>query len=141
MLEVVVGKQNISSACQYLSRVGLCAKDYLTRELDSSLSGGELKRIELAINLAQNKQVNIYDEPEAGIDIFSFDNLINIFKSLKSNNNITIIVSHQQKILQMADEIVVLDNGKVKHFGQSQDILPLLDNLVCKKLSQGGKNE
>ena len=141
LIEVVVGKQNLSVSCEYLSRVGLCAKDYLSREINSGLSGGELKRIELAINLAQNKQINIYDEPEAGIDIWSFDNLVNIFKSLKNNKNLTIIVTHQQKILDFADEIVVLDNGKISNYGPAKNILPSLKISVCKKLSKGGQNE
>lgn len=141
LLELAVGKQNLNTSCEYLSKVGLCAKDYLNRELNSSLSGGEHKRIELAINLAQNKKVNIYDEPEAGIDIWSFDNLVNIFKTLKNPNSLTIIVTHQQKILQMADQIVVLNNGKIENFGQANDILPLISNTVCSRLAGGGQNE
>ena len=140
LLEIAVGKHNLTTSCEYLSKVGLCAKDYLTRELDSNLSGGELKRIELAINLAQKKQINIYDEPEAGIDIWSFDNLVSIFKNLKNPQSLTLIVTHQQKILQMADQIVVLNKGKIENFGQAKHILPLLQNTVCSRLAGGENN-
>lgn len=124
----------VKCGCDYLSKVGLCAKDYLMRELDSNLSGGELKRIELAINLAENKKVNIFDEPEAGIDIWSFDGLTNIFKDLKKKNCITIIVTHQQKILEIADEIVVLNNSKLVAAGPKNKVLPTLKNEFCEKL-------
>lgn len=121
--------------CEFLSRVGLCAKDYLTRELDSTLSGGELKRIELAINLAERKKINIFDEPEAGIDIWSFEGLTSIFKSLKQEDSLTIIVTHQQKILEIADEIIVLNNGKIEKQGPTQKLISTLTNLSCKKLA------
>ncbi len=121
--------------CDFLSRVGLCAKDYLNRGLDSTLSGGELKRIELALNLAERKKINIYDEPEAGIDIWSFEGLTSIFQSLKQKDSLTIIVTHQQKILEIADEIIVLNNGKVEKQGYSKDIISSLTNFSCKKLA------
>ena len=135
MLKAVI-KENkaISCGCDYLSKVGLCAKDYLNRELDSTLSGGELKRIELAINLAERKKINIFDEPEAGIDIWSFQGLTDIFKSLRQKDNLTIIVTHQQKILEIADEIIVLKNGNVEKQGTAKDLLCALSNLQCKKL-------
>ncbi|MBQ2864123.1 MAG: ATP-binding cassette domain-containing protein [Clostridia bacterium] len=129
----------IKCGCDYLSRVGLCAKDYLNRELDSNLSGGELKRIELAIALAEGKPLNIFDEPEAGIDIWSFDNLTDLFEDLKSKNNLTIIVTHQQKILDIADQIVVLNSGKLEKVGSAQEILPTLKPQVCAKLEGGNK--
>lgn len=140
LLSVAVGKQNLKSACEILSQVGLCAKDYLKRQLDNSLSGGELKRIELAINLAQNKKINIYDEPEAGIDMWSFDNLVKIFNSKKQNDGLTIIVTHNSKILKTADMVLVLNNGKVEHFDTYKKVLPYIKNSTCKKLSGGENN-
>jgi Fe-S cluster assembly ATP-binding protein len=135
LLETAVGGElNIKCGCDYLSKVGLCAKDYLFRELDSNLSGGELKRIELAIALAENKKINIFDEPEAGIDIWSFGGLTDVFKELRNRNSMTIIVTHQQKILDIADQIVVLNSSKLDKFGDAKEILPTLHNLTCKKL-------
>lgn len=116
----------------YLLQVGLCAKNYLDRPLDDKLSGGELKRIELAMALARQGRVNIFDEPEAGIDLWSFENLTNIFSSLKNSTNI--IVSHQKKILEIADEIILLQGGRVKKVGNYEEILPLLER-------KGGKDE
>ena len=129
-------KLNFKCGCEYLSRVGLCAKDYYDRELSSSLSGGELKRIELAICLAENKKINIFDEPEAGIDIWSFGGLANVFNDLRKKGAMTIIVTHQQKILDIADEIVVLNSSRVDRFGPAKDILPTLKNITCKKLGK-----
>lgn len=134
------GKGSFACGCKYLSRVGLCAKDYYQRELDSSLSGGELKRIELAINLAQNKKINIFDEPEAGIDIWSFDGLVDIFKEMRECGAMTIIVTHQQKILEIADEIIVLKEGKVEKCGAAKEVLSTLNSSTCKKLGGGAKN-
>lgn len=116
----------------YLLQVGLCAKDYLDRHLDDKLSGGELKRIELAMALARKGKVNIFDEPEAGIDLWSFENLTNIFSSLKGATNI--IVSHQKKILEIADEVILLQNGYIKKVGSYNEILPLIEG-------KGGKDE
>lgn len=133
-------KLNMKCGCEYLSRVGLCAKDYYDRELSSSLSGGELKRIELAICLAENKKINIFDEPEAGIDIWSFGGLANIFNDMRKRGAMTIIVTHQQKILDIADEIIVLDSGHVQKCGAAKDILPTLKNDTCKKLGEEATN-
>ena len=130
---------NIKSGCEYLSRVGLCAKDYFNRELDSNLSGGELKRIELAISLAENKPLNIFDEPEAGIDIWSFDNLTDLFEDLRNKNNLTIIVTHQQKILDVADKVVVLNSAKLEKFCDAKTVLKTLTPLTCAKLDGGNK--
>ena len=141
---ILTAKQDdniVKLGCDYLSKVGLCAKDYLNRELDSNLSGGELKRIELAINLAEDKKINIFDEPEAGIDIWSFSGLTEIFKELKKQNKITIIVTHQQKILEIADQIIVLDNGNILKQGSPEQILPTLSSTVCKKLVLEDSNE
>lgn len=128
-------ENNLTSYCNYLSIVGLCARDYINRELDNKLSGGELKRIEIATALARNAQVNIFDEPEAGIDLWSFDALINIFKELKRSNAINIIVSHQEKLLKTADQIIVLNNGKIEKIGSPKKILKQLNVAnSCKKL-------
>lgn len=132
---------DIKCGCDYLSKVGLCAKNYLNRELDSNLSGGELKRIELAINLAENKKINIFDEPEAGIDIWSFGGLTDVFKELRKRNSLTIIVTHQQKILDIADDIVVLNSSKLERVGKASEILPTLHNSTCKQLDKEDCNE
>lgn len=128
-------ENNLTSCCNYLSIVGLCARDYIYRELDNKLSGGELKRIEIATALARNAQVNIFDEPEAGIDLWSFDALINIFKQLKQSKAINIIVSHQEKLLKTADQIIVLNNGRIEKIGSPKKILKQLNVAnSCKKL-------
>lgn len=139
LLDIASGKKNnVGLACEYLSMVGLCAKDYINRPLDDKLSGGELKRIELAMVLAKGGKVNIFDEPEAGIDIWSFSKLTDIFTSLK---NTCIIVSHQKKILEIADKIILLSDGKIEKVGSYKEIEPLLEQRRCKKLSDGGENE
>nr|MCR5546145.1 ATP-binding cassette domain-containing protein [Lachnospiraceae bacterium] len=118
---------SITAACEYLSKVGLCAKDYVEREVNSSLSGGELKRIEIATVLARGTKLSIFDEPEAGIDLWSFQNLIKVFENMRETVKGTIIViSHQERILNIADEIVVIENGKVKKQGPKDEILPEL---------------
>lgn len=131
-------KQNIYDICKYLSQLGLCARDYLNREFNSSLSGGELKRIEIALTIARNCQNNLFDEPEAGIDLWSFDSLISVFKQLKQNNKTVIIVSHQKKILEIADKIIVLSkNGIIKEMGSPNKILKNITSLTCIKLKGG----
>ena len=138
LLDVASGKKNtVDQLCDYLSTVGLCAKDYINRPLDDKLSGGELKRIELAMILSRQSKVNLFDEPEAGIDLWSFEQLTRIFSSLKNSCNI--IVSHQKKILEIADEIILIRNGKVEKVGSLKEILPLLNNRTCHKLR--GENE
>lgn len=133
LLEIAMGEQaNISRACEYLSKVGLCAKDYITRELDSTLSGGELKRIELAVSLAKGGEVFIFDEPEAGIDLWSFEELIKVFANLK--NKTVIIVSHQQKILEFADYILLLNNDGSYCIDTKKKVLPMLANKSCRRL-------
>ena len=121
----------ISTICEYLSKVGLCARDYIDREIDSSLSGGELKRIEIATTLSRNAKINIFDEPEAGIDLWSFENLTKVFKELKST---TIIVSHQTKILEIADTVILLKNGMVEKIGKYSEIKPFINSDTCGKL-------
>ena len=133
LLDVASGKTNdFNSLCDYLATVGLCAKDYINRPLDDKLSGGELKRIELAMVLSRKTALNIFDEPEAGIDLWSFDQLTKIFSSLKGSCNI--IVSHQRKILEIADEIILLKDGQVECVGTLEKVLPLLENKTCHKL-------
>lgn len=127
----------ITDACEYLSKVGLCAKNYINRQLDNTLSGGELKRIELAMALAKGGKVFLFDEPEAGIDLWSFEDLIQIFTSLK--DKIVIIVSHQKKILEIADKIIVLNHNSSPLVGSKVEILPKLNTKSCGKL--GGYNE
>lgn len=118
---------NQTEACKYLSEVGLCARDYIDRELNSSLSGGEIKRIEIATILARSTSLSIFDEPEAGIDLWSFKNLIDVFKKMYERiNGSILIISHQERILNIADEIVVLAGGKIISQGAREDILPRL---------------
>ena len=127
LLKIASGKPlSVDNACMYLSEVGLCARDYINREVNSSLSGGELKRIEIATVLARDVKLAVFDEPEAGIDLWSFQNLIRIFEKLRSSSkDMTIIViSHQERILNIADEIIVLSDGSIKIQGEKDDILP-----------------
>ncbi len=128
LLTLASGKDNdLESACEYLSEVGLCARDYIDRELNSSLSGGELKRIEIATVLARQTKLSLFDEPEAGIDLWSFQNLIHVFEQMyeRIKGNI-IIISHQERILNIADSILVIKNGTVDRIGAKDDILPEL---------------
>ena len=120
-------KIQFPSICDYLSKVGLCARDYVNRDVDASLSGGELKRIEIATIIARNTPLSVFDEPEAGIDLWSFNNLIQVFEEMhRETGNSLIIISHQERILNIADEIVVLAEGAVQARGQRKDILPEL---------------
>ena len=122
---------NISDACDFLSHVGLCAREYLDRELDNTLSGGEIKRIELAIALAKGGEVFLFDEPEAGIDLWSFDDLIGIFKKLKDKT--IIIVSHQKKILEIADKVLLMSNQGYQ-MGERDEILGNMSPSKCARL-------
>ena len=129
LLRLASGKEiNITDACSYLSEVGLCARDYINREINSSLSGGELKRVEIATLLARQTRLSVFDEPEAGIDLWSFQNLIRIFENMRKNikDSSIVIISHQERILNIADEIVLLVDGKIKKTGSAADILPEL---------------
>ena len=118
-------KLSAADACQYLAEVGLCAKDYINREVNASLSGGELKRIEIATVLARNTQLSVFDEPEAGIDLWSFQNLIQVFERMReSTNGSILIISHQERILSIADEIVVIADGQIAKKGSRDEILP-----------------
>ena len=129
---------SISEACDYLSQVGLCARDYIDREVNASLSGGELKRIEIATVLARGTKVSLFDEPEAGIDLWSFNSLITVFERMHERlAGSILIISHQERILNIADRVVVIAAGQVQSSGKKQDILPeLLDvSATCKVLT------
>lgn len=128
LIRLGAGKNlSASDACEYLSKVGLCAKDYINREVNASLSGGELKRIEIATVLARGTKMSIFDEPEAGIDLWSFQNLIQVFEGIRESIQGTVmIISHQERILNIADELVVLRDGQVAEQGPKDKILPTL---------------
>ena len=130
LISMACGKQtSVSEACAYLSEVGLCAKDYVNREVDGSLSGGELKRIEIAMINARGTKLSVFDEPEAGIDLWSFNNLIQVFRNMYERTRGTIlIISHQERILDIADKIIVIANGEVAAYGAKNEILPELLN-------------
>ena len=132
LINFAAGKEiSISDACKYLSEVGLCARDYIDREVNASLSGGELKRIEIATLLARSTKLPLFDEPEAGIDIWSFNSLIKVFEKLHDEINGTIvIISHQERILNVADRIILLSGGKVEKDGTRDEIY---DGLFCKE--------
>ena len=130
-------KISVSEACSYLSEVGLCAKDYIDREVNSSLSGGDLKRIEIAMIMARGTELSLFDEPEAGIDLWSFNNLIKVFEGMhKKIQGSILIISHQERILNIADKIVVISGGKVTAEGSKQDVLPKLlsSSEACETL-------
>ncbi|MCQ2507559.1 MAG: ATP-binding cassette domain-containing protein [Dorea sp.] len=127
LLRIASGKKlTIAKACDYLSEVGLCAKDYVNREINASLSGGELKRIEIATVLARGTTLSLFDEPEAGIDLWSFQSLIRVFENMrkKDASRSIVVISHQERILNIADEIIVLANGQIREQGPKDAILP-----------------
>lgn len=130
LISLASGKDlSTAAACQYLSEVGLCARDYIDREVNASLSGGELKRIEIATVLARKTKVSLFDEPEAGIDLWSFKNLINVFEKMHEEIQGTIvIISHQERILNIADKVIVIANGEITKQGTKEQILPSLLN-------------
>lgn len=140
LIRLASGKEiGVSEACEYLSRVGLCAREYINREVNASLSGGELKRIEIAQIIARGTEFSIFDEPEAGIDLWSFQNLIQVFEKLRDDvNGSILIISHQERILNIADRIVVIADGKVSASGSKEEILPQLlgQSSVCSALSE-----
>lgn len=144
LIRLAAGRDiTVSEACDYLSQVGLCARDYINREVNASLSGGELKRIEIATVLARGTAVSIFDEPEAGIDLWSFSNLINIFERMRERLGGTIIIiSHQERILNIADKVAVLAAGELTAYGEKEAVLPgLLDDSfgACKVLKDSMK--
>lgn len=128
LISLAAGKNtSMAEACAYLSEVGLCAKDYVNREINASLSGGELKRIEIAMINARGTQLSVFDEPEAGIDLWSFNNLIRVFEKMHERTRGTImIISHQERILNIADKIVLLADGKVLEYGEKDTVFPKL---------------
>ena len=139
LISLAVGKKvSVDDACGYLSKVGLCARDYIFREVNASLSGGELKRIEIATVLARSTKISIFDEPEAGIDLWSFNNLIKVFERIHNDlGGSVIIISHQERILNIADRVIVIADGAVERDGSKEEILPNLLNktdIGCKVL-------
>ena len=128
LLELAAGeKLSEAKLCDVLSQVGLCAREYIDREVNATLSGGEIKRIEIATVLLRHLRLSIFDEPEAGIDLWSFNNLITVFQSLRSTlHGSMVIISHQERILQIADEIAVISGGELTHQGKAEEILPEL---------------
>ena len=138
LINIAAGKNmKVSDACAYLSEVGMCARDYIDREVNASLSGGELKRIEIATILARGTKLSVFDEPEAGIDLWSFGNLIKVFENMHEKTQGSIlIISHQERILNIADKVVVIADGKVKNQGSKDEVLPaLLGTDACRVLT------
>lgn len=139
LISIASGKKlSTNEACTYLSEVGLCARDYVNREVNASLSGGELKRIEIATMLARGTKMSIFDEPEAGIDLWSFQNLISVFEKMHETiHGSILIISHQERILETADKIVVLVDGEVRTIGTKDEIMPVLmeASRVCSRLA------
>ena len=133
-------KLPFSAVCDYLSQVGLCARDYVDREINDSLSGGELKRIEIATIMARSTKISIFDEPEAGIDLWSFQNLIQVFDRLREKTDgMVIIISHQERILNIADKVMLLQDGRISSYGAREDMLSgVMSGVVdvCSKVSE-----
>ena len=147
LLRIAAGRKlSVGDACAYLSEVGLCARDYINREVNGSLSGGELKRIEIATVLARGTVLSVFDEPEAGIDLWSFKSLIEVFERMRTANSerTIIVISHQERILNIADEIIVLGGGKIMAHGPKEAVLPTLLGTssvasACGQLTKGGE--
>ena len=146
LLRIAAGKQlTVAAACEYLSAVGLCAREYIEREINASLSGGELKRIEIATVLARGAALSIFDEPEAGIDLWSFRSLIGVFRDMREaiRDRSILIISHQERLLNVADEIAVIRDGVVERVGPREEILPTLSGTdsaaaaACSRLEGG----
>ena len=136
LISIASGKKlSTNEACTYLSEVGLCARDYVNREVNASLSGGELKRIEIATMLARGTKMSIFDEPEAGIDLWSFQSLIQVFEKMNEKTNGKIlIISHQERILNIADRIIMMQDGKVVRDGKPDDVMPYIIGSGCTKI-------
>lgn len=139
LLSIAAGKDaTMTEICEMLSEVGLCARDYVNREVNGSLSGGELKRIEIAMIMARKTKVSIFDEPEAGIDLWSFQNLIRVFEKMyEVTNGSILIISHQERILNIADRIILLADGEISKVGTKEEIMPALlgAGQPCKTLT------
>lgn len=130
-------KMSMEEACRYLSEVGLCARDYVRREVNASLSGGELKRIEIATVMARRTKLTVFDEPEAGIDLWSFQKLISVFEKLhRENHGSILIISHQERILNIADEIMMIADGQLTACGSREELLP---QILGKTVNRGCK--
>ena len=140
LMSIASGKTlDIAGICDILSQVGLCARDYINRELNGSLSGGELKRIEIAMIKARATKLSVFDEPEAGIDLWSFNSLIHVFEDLHEKTDGTIlIISHQERILEIADRIIVINDGLVEKSGKGEEVIPelLYKSSMCQKLNR-----
>ena len=142
LIKLASGKElSVSEVCGYLSEVGLCAREYINREVNASLSGGELKRIEIAMAMARSTELTVFDEPEAGIDLWSFNSLITVFEKMHEKiNGSILIISHQERILNIADRIIVIADGSVRDDGNKDDILPkLLTPSACPVLTKNCK--
>ena len=140
LIRIAAGKTlSVSDACEYLSSVGMCARDYVDREVNASLSGGELKRIEIATVLARKAKLSVFDEPEAGIDLWSFRNLTEVFKRMREEirDSSILIISHQERILSIADEIIVLKDGKVEKQGSRDEVYPHLMTSDVSSMCEG----
>ena len=146
LMRIAAGKElSIADCCDYLSRVGLCARDYVNREINASLSGGELKRIEIATILARGTKLSVFDEPEAGIDLWSFQSLMRVFEEMRSSiqDSSILVISHQERILEIADEILVVADGAIREYGPREQILPHLIGtpaalVSCDKMQERG---
>ena len=136
LLNLAAGRTaTLSEACDYLSEVGLCARDYINRELNDSLSGGEMKRIEIAMMLARSTALSLFDEPEAGIDLWSFQSLISVFEKMNEKTQGKIlIISHQERILNIAERIIMMQDGKVVRDGAPAEVMPHILNTGCTKI-------
>lgn len=143
LLRIAAGRElSVAESCDHLSRVGLCARDYIHREVNASLSGGELKRIEIATILARGTRLSVFDEPEAGIDLWSFQSLIQVFQMMRESiaGSSILVISHQERILEIADEIIVVAEGRIERQGPRDEILPGLIGTTsaltgCEKLT------
>lgn len=140
LITLAAGKPiSVAEACNYLSEVGLCARDYINREVNASLSGGELKRIEIALIIARSTKLSVFDEPEAGIDLWSFNNLIKVFERMHEKTHGSIlIISHQERILNIADRIVVIADGEIRESGTKEEIMPTVlgSGAPCSVLTE-----
>ena len=139
LLRLASGKKlSVSEACEYLAKVGMCARDYVNREVNASMSGGELKRIEIATLLARSTKLSVFDEPEAGIDLWSFSNLIAVFEKMYEEiNGSILIISHQERILKIADKIVLVDGGRISGIGTGEEMIPRILGrpTACERIS------
>lgn len=143
LITIAAGKtMSVTEICEILSEVGLCAREYVNREINASLSGGELKRIEIAMIKARGTKLSIFDEPEAGIDLWSFNSLIKVFEKMRDEINGTIlIISHQERILNIADKIIVIADGKLENMGTKEEVLPKLLHTAKACQTLVDKNE